>query len=279
MSVRRMILGVVGICAGLCMSAVFLTTIGFQWWDQTITGFQTDETDISEMENFVSAIKPADITFPATVTGTDLIAEELVSYDGAFMEDLSFDEVMNVAALLVRNTGDQWVLEGKITLAFGEQKMVFYIQQLPPGQAVLVLEADRQSCKQRNFTALTGWTRRLEHSVSEEALHIESVGSSSLAVTNQTSVALTNVRVYYKTVYADDVFYLGGNAYVCIIARLLPNETVHLQPEYYAGDLSRILRVEYEMKSSFGKPKEDLDYRTLERKSFSLGFFGSLKTS
>ena len=55
--------------------------------------------------------------------------------------------------------------------------------------------------------------------------------------------------VYYKTIYADSLFYMGGKVQMLSVKTLLPGETICLQGAYLAGEQSRVLRIEYKRSS------------------------------
>mgnify|MGYP007125810170 CR=1 FL=1 len=71
---------------------------------------------------------------------------ELVSfgrYTGAFVEDGSNDPVKDVLAILVKNTGEQWIEYTEITLPCGEETAAFECKCLPGGTYALLLEKNR----------------------------------------------------------------------------------------------------------------------------------------
>ncbi len=250
MSVRRVVLSVCGVFASFGVMLLFLIAIGCNWQMPTVAVFQPT-SDVSVKPEYMSSIPPADITLPASVKDTPLVLEEIVSYDGAYMEDVSFVEVTDVAAALLHNNGDQWIQTAEVTVSIGEQRLVFFVQELPPGQSALVLEQNKQNCKRRQFTDVSGICNYFSGTMNVN-ITAEITDNNVLMLTNHTLSDIEEIHIYYKTVYADGLFYMGGKAYFLVVPKLAAGKTVYLQPAYLAGEQSRILRIEYK-KSSIGK--------------------------
>lgn len=196
------------------------------------------------------SIAPAEITLPHAVAGTPLIIEKLVSYEGAFIEDKSGEEVVNIAAILLRNTGDIGIQKAAVTLERGALVLNFEASAIPPGSSVLVLEKNRKACKQQNFTGCSGWTDIAPGDwLQKEILQIEMADKNTLSITNLSEYPLNSICLFYKTVYADDLFYIGGITYQTCIEKLTPGECVSISPEWYAGAYSAVVRVTFDMRS------------------------------
>lgn len=260
MTLRRWSLVFCSIGIWLTMLIVFLISVGL--WDrsQTVTTFMPQNNE--------------NVSIPATVPGTPLVLRELVSFDGAYVEDLSFCEVTNLASALLENTGDRWILESEIIVWTENQKFTFLLKELPPGESALVLEKSRQNLDDREIREITGECVYLEEKTNANMVSISKTSGNGVTVTNLTSDTLYDICIYYKTVYADDLFYIGGKAYTVQVPALSPGESISLHPKYYTNEYSRILRIE---KASGNGGF--LHYRTFERKSFKRGCLGLLKIS
>lgn len=246
MSLRRVLLLIIGYSAGTCAAVLLILSIYNSDAYFLITKFQNQPESNNATGSIVQVLQPADISLPANITGTTLVAEKLICYDGAFMEDLSFDEVTNVAALLVRNIGEQGILRAEITAKRGDTELTFIATQIPPGCAVLILEKDRKSCREGNYTALFGTAETEEGDWTEEdCLKTEPSDLSMLAVTNTSDKLLTEVHLYYKTSYADGYFMIGGITHCVRIESILPGQTLYLKPKYYAGKYSKVVHIRY----------------------------------
>ena len=255
MSVRRFGLSICGVFAGVSVMLLFLYAIGLRWQQPTVAVFQPLEILPTDSETTTLA----KITLPASVPDTQLVLEEIVSYDGAYLEDGSFEEVTNVAAALIHNEGDRWVSAAEITLTVEETRFVFFVQELPPGESALVLERTRQKIKQRDFTDVSGVCNYYNGEQTDGIT--ADISSGVLTLTNTTQTDVADILVYYKTVYGDGLFYMGGKVHILPVEKLVAGERVYLQPPYFAGDDSRILRIEYK-KSSIDS-MEDLSVKEL----------------
>lgn len=244
MSLRRTALLIIGYGAGICVAAAFALFIFKSDALFFITNFRQQSQNAPNTA--IQPLQSAEISLPAQIQGTPLVAQELICYDGAYMEDLSYDEVTNVAALLVRNTSDQVVLRAQITLQRGDMELTFIATQIPPDSAVLVLEENRKSCRAGNFTALFGMAECDSYDyVKDACLKAEASDYAMLAVTNTSDKPLTDIYIYYKNSYADGYFLVGGVTHSAHLEKIMPGQTLYLKPKYYAGKYSQIVNVRY----------------------------------
>ena len=184
-----------------------------------------------------------EISFPYEIPGTTLVAEALVYYDGPFLENSSNIELFNSAALLLRNTGNEGILQAEITVQ-GEKSWVFSVWDIPPKGTVLVGESSGAQLEDLTVTACTGW-QRVQSGVWDAgiSLRIESLDMGTVAVTNMTEETLHNVRLLYKNWLPQSGIYVGGITHEARIDQLLPGQTVTLEPGHYAKGYSSIVRV------------------------------------
>ncbi len=82
--------------------------------------------------------------FPVYVD-TNVVAEECFLYDGAFVEDGSFEQKQDVAALKVTNKGEKDIQLLRVYVTTSEKELLFEITTLPAGDTVTVLEKDAQT--------------------------------------------------------------------------------------------------------------------------------------
>ena len=245
MSARRILLLITGIAAGLCMLQLLLI-YNFSAIDHDCV-HHNPQTETNE-PTIVPSLPRADITLPCKISGTSLVAERLVSYEGSFVEDSNSAEMVIASALLLRNTGSDGVINAVVTLERGEEALIFEVTSLPPGECALVLEKNGRLCSQENFTACRGQEIRDSSDwLSLELLCISPVDMETVSVTNITNEAIPYACLYYKTMYADGLFYIGGITHEIIVEQLAPGETRFLRPEYYADIHSRIVRVSVKM--------------------------------
>ena len=98
--------------------------------------------------------------YPHSVMGTDLLAVNTVRYDGPFGMDGSNEVVYGVAGLIVENQSGLPVSGGAVILETKEERLIFEISLLPPGESVLVLEKNRRPYCQETPIACYGWTKK-----------------------------------------------------------------------------------------------------------------------
>ena len=179
---------------------------------------------------------------PVFVAGTDLLAEELVSYEGEYIEDTEFGEYVFVTGLILRNTGKKGVLCAKVKLIGEYDTLDFEATYIPPGKSVLVLEKNRKETTDTQFYSCVG---QVEYSDWEEreAVKIQYLGNDLIQVTNTSEKAVTGIELYYKTDYAHGLFYIGGITHCYRIRSLSSGDSITVSPEYYASDCSQIVYV------------------------------------
>ena len=221
---RKMLLAVIG--AG--SAAVLLTILGIhgtlQW-----------------MESVSQAGVCVRTGFPMAVAGTDLIVRGLSSYQGPFWEDTSDEEVGNVAALLIENTGG-YVAEGAVVLEWGEDRMVFELYDVPPESQVLVLEKDKQAFRTGIPTECYGWEMEMYPEM-RGYVAVEPLGERSILVNNCTDQVIPVVWICYRSYDPQSGVLIGGISYGIEVRNLQPEECRVVTPGHYIRDSSLILYV------------------------------------
>lgn len=66
-------------------------------------------------------------------------------FSGSFVEDGTDDEVTDVLALIVENTGDSWVEYAELTVDCGGETARFVLSALPAGSSALLMEMNRMT--------------------------------------------------------------------------------------------------------------------------------------
>lgn len=181
---------------------------------------------------------------PLQVSGTGLMAEQIVLYEGPLPESDQSGEHVSTVALLLRNTGACGVEQAKVILEAGDQQLVFEADTIPPGEAVLIPEKSRCAFGPQVFTACYGTSvYSAENWTGSDALQIGSVDMGTVAVTNQTDRVLCGIMLYYKSYIADPGFFVGEHAHMYLIEFLDPGQTIYINPAFYAEGFSRIARI------------------------------------
>lgn len=176
-----------------------------------------------------------------------IFAQRLVSYDGPFFEDASEKELIGVAALELRNTGDA-VVEYVEAVVYQEHRQLrFEATFIPPGSSVLVLEKDAQRYDTGLITDFSCPTVvRMESQDWSESVSVKQDGFCGLTVDNLTEDTLGCVRVFYKQYYEKDDLLLGGITYCLVLTDLQPGRSRTVDPYHYAAQYSRVVAVTVE---------------------------------
>ena len=245
MGLRRCSLLMLGVALSMLTAVVLLFSVkNTSVSAANQTGSMQPHNDLAEQMQSVIASPAEPITLPASIHGTTLVAQRLAAYDGPFLEDGSGQEVVNIAALVVYNAGDREVLQTGITLQWEAVTLCFYAENIPPGKAVLLLERNRRSCAQNEFTACSGWQVSARETRDPAAfLEITDSAMGAVTVTNITSDTLQDVRLCYKSWLSPPDIYIGGISRQMSVSALQPGESTTLYPPYYARGYTKIVSV------------------------------------
>ncbi len=188
----------------------------------------------------------AEVEFPCVLRTTGLILQNLARYDGLFPEEEEECEVVDAAALMVYNPGEQWVRSVKILLIQGGQDYLFEITYLPPNSRVLVVEKNGRRYSEKPVESC----RCLSLSVAEKSLYSDDIRitetQSGLAVENLTGKEISRLVVYYKQHISDGDFYLGGYTCQKELTDLTVGECQELEAYRYVPGYSRVVAVQKE---------------------------------
>lgn len=190
---------------------------------------------------WVSTYPESLLQFPCPVSGTELVALQLVPYEGPFLEDAACREVVNTAALVLENTGS-FLATGAVVLEMGETRLVFELFDLPPEGKVLVLEKDGQPFTVGALSDCYGWEMEwypedMGHVIAQDA------GGMLLTVNNLSDDVIPVSRICYRTRDPGSGMFLGGVSYSIEIRDLKPGEQRTVTPPHYASGSSKILYV------------------------------------
>ena len=181
--------------------------------------------------------------FPLVVEGTPMAALQLMRYVGPFWEDGTGGTVAEVAALLVENTGGEFVAQGAVVLQWERMTLVFEVYLLPPGGKALVLEKDRQSMPEAAPTQCYGWSRG-EYPDHMQQITVEEAGGVTMAVENRSGELIRLVQISYKTQNRESGIFLGGIAYTVELGNLRPGERRLVTPFRYVCGNSQVVRIQ-----------------------------------
>ena len=190
-----------------------------------------------------AAQTPCELQLPAAIPGTSLIAEYMVSYEGPFIEDRSDAPVKEVAALVLRNTGDQLVTLADVTVKRAGEQYHFSATYILPGMSVMVLEASASAYFRDGITDLSGTEKTEPYLPSAfQTLALQHTDLACISVTNLSDTAMKEITLYHKN-YLPEGIYVGGITYETVIETIPPNGTITVFPEHYAQGYSQIFYV------------------------------------
>lgn len=243
MAIRRMALLIMGFAGSVLVAGVLYISVSSQI-AETAEPVQNSDSAVWGTIEKVNALEPADIVFPTVIPGTTLLAKELSSYDGPFVEDGTDREVVGVAALLVENFGENEILQTQIEFYWGQQKLAFWGEMIPPGMTILLLEQTATSSLQKNFTSCNGWQIcTQEENQLQKQVTVTDRAMGTVIVTNRTEQTLNNIQLYYKSWLSPQNIFIGGVTYSVTIPALLPGQTEYLYPPHYASGYSKVVSV------------------------------------
>ena len=162
----------------------------------------------------------------------------LGGYDGLFVEDGSDDSVTNVLALQFTNNGSTVIQYAEYAFDAGGETLVFKLSDLPAGESVVVLEANRHAY---DSAAVLELTDRVVATVDELTFASDQVlivdnGDSSLTLMNLTDETLPVVRVFYKYYYEEERTFVGGITYTAKGRSIPAGGSVTIYPSHYVTD-------------------------------------------
>ena len=182
--------------------------------------------------------------FPFALEYTSLVARKLIAYDGAYLEDGSEENVMDMAALVLENTGTIGIEYAQIVIVQNGLELFFDATYIPPKSTILLLEENKQSYSDAPVTAcrcrtvIPGVFDRAERIVA-----VKEMGMCTLEVTNLTEQEMDCVRIFYKHHEGEKDLYVGGITYSAVIPNLLPGEARSITPYRYASGYAQIVAV------------------------------------
>ena len=187
---------------------------------------------------------PEKVELPCRVGQTDLIASQLVMYEGPFLEIGGDVPVSDITALILYNSGDREIAQAEVVLT-GEEELTFFASHIMPGAKVLVLEKNAAAWQEWSISACDGWvSEETGQSILESALEIREVDMGILSVTNISREKLPEVWLFYKNYLEEGDLYIGGITYIETVGSLDSGETVRINPNHYAAGYSRIIKAE-----------------------------------
>ena len=198
----------------------------------------SEETD--ETQNSTGNI----LSFPYAIPGSDLVIEQVNSYDGLFFEDGSDREVSNVTAIALANMGNSCMEYVNITMKCGDTRLRFVGSTLDAGARMVILEADAKTFQNGVYSDYTAEFSTVDNLVMSSAqIYVEEDGKGGLLITNLTKEDIPCVRIFYKYYMNDVEVYVGGITYTAKLVDLKAGKSIVVTPSHYYAGFSKVLMV------------------------------------
>ena len=183
------------------------------------------------------------ISFPYTITGSDLVVERIQSYSGYFIEDGSDKDVSEVAAIVLKNNGGDLGFAG-IGISQGTRSLGFSASQIPAGATMIILEQNGATFSSDPYYSATATTQPVEKfEMSEELVTVKDNGDNSLSVTNISDKMLSEIKVFYKNYLPEEDVYVGGITYTIKVTDLEPGATMTVSASHYDSEYGVVVEV------------------------------------
>ncbi len=178
------------------------------------------------------------VQLPMNISCTSLVVRAIASFDGAFYEDGSGTEVINVASLVLYNQSDSLIPYACVIVDTETTRYSFRAYMIPPRSSVLVPETSAQQYSPSGILNIFGWHTAKQSETSPE-VKITEQGETSLRIQNISGQEICDLTIYFRK-YVDGI-YIGGKPYEIIIPCLPVEKTIVVCPKYYVSGYTRIV--------------------------------------
>lgn len=230
--IRKLALTLASVSFSIMMALAMLCSAAY---GETVS---TRENSVKAQEN---EMQSDGTEYP--ISCTSLVIENLASYDGAFYEDGSGREVLNVAALMVRNDSNRVIPYAHITVETEDASYIFDATVLPPNSRVLIPEKNGRILSNSEIIDYFGWNTVKDKS-SQIGVKVYDTKQWGICLYNISDNAMSDLTVFYRTYIEDGDFYMGGKAFQTVISKIDAGESVDIIPQYYASGYSRVVFME-----------------------------------
>lgn len=170
--------------------------------------------------------------------------ENISPYDGIYIEkgdDENKDRVEGVYALSFTNTAEQTIKNATLVFSDGTQNLNFYMEMVPYGHTVTVVEYDKKTVKSGDLQLVSSEINYLQEGLEDmQSVKLLESEYGSIVMENTTALDIPKVEVYYRRAYENGT--LGGICYMEPIEDLGPGDIVFPDPDYWS-DKSVIVNI------------------------------------
>ena len=203
-----------------------------------------EEQSVNTDENTVTV---GGISLPYNIEKKNMEILSIGQYSGKFLEDGSDTDKENILAIVVKNTSDQVIDYGEITMKISGKSgtLKFKVTNLKPGASALVMESSGEvefNTQDRYIYVGSNSNTIKSTSLKEDEVAITTKGNK-ITVENLTDKNINKVYVYYKTVSPGNC-YLGGVTYRLKLQNVRSGKSVSAESRHFSNLSSEIIKVE-----------------------------------
>lgn len=192
--------------------------------------------------------KPVEIPEPTEKTivleEENLQIENLSPYDGIYIEqgdNENKDRVEGVYALSFTNTAETTIQNATLVFSDGTQELNFYMEMVPYGHTVTVVEYDKKAVKSGDLQLVRSEVNYLQEGLEDlRSIAPVETDDGSLVLENTTALDIPYAEFYYRRGYGSGT--LGGICYMEEIEDLGPGEQIFPEPDGWS-DKSVIVNI------------------------------------
>lgn len=163
-------------------------------------------------------------------------AENTSPYTGIYIEqgdDENKDRVEGVYALAITNTAQKTIQNAHLVFSDGNDELHFYLQMLPCGSTVTVVEYDKKPVKSGDLQLVDSQINYLSDAIEDpDGFEVLESEYGSFIVENKTKQELDKVEIYYRRAFEDGT--LGGICYVEVLEDVGIGDIVYADPGYWS---------------------------------------------
>ena len=185
------------------------------------------------------------ISFPYEIPGTSLTVQQLSSYSGYYIEDVSDREVNGIAAIVLTNNGGDLEFVG-IGISQGARSLGFSGSQIPAGATVIIQEQTGAAFSNDSYYSATATTTPGAFEKSEELVKIEDNGDGTFSVINISDKTLSEVKVFFKNYLPEEDVYVGGITYNITLNDIEPETAVEVTASHYDKNYTKFVKISAE---------------------------------
>lgn len=228
---------------GICLLGCMIGCSGCNGMLSQPPSFALPETESTELSQHPHMT----IEFPHTLSGSGLVMEGLIPYDGPFWEDGSGDTVEDVAGLQLYNPGERMLEFLSVVLECGGERLYFFVYQLPPNSRCLVLEKTRHTYRDLPVVDCRELSVRWDYQ-DLSRIQLDYLGLGNwLTVINRDARRQDHVTLWYKRYEQEGDYYLGGIAYSAHVFFLQPQERRTITPAHYEAGSAKVVAIQLDI--------------------------------